>query len=84
MTLTEVIRKITPAVVAFGSRVVHSETSVAPGFPRIVGTGFVVDERGIVVTNQHVIDALADIPKPARFVMLFPAPVSRAGKLSLA
>jgi S1-C subfamily serine protease len=77
MTLTEVIRKITPAVVAFGSRLVQSDTSVAPGFPTIVGTGFIVDERGIVVTNQHVIDAVGKIPKPARFVMLFPEPVSR-------
>lgn len=76
MKLTEVIRKVSPAVVAFGSRLVPSETNIEPGFPLIIGTGFIVDERGLVLTNQHVIDAIAQVPKHARFVMLFPEPVN--------
>ena len=80
MKLTDVIRKVRPAVVAFGSRLSPSEAGTAPGFPPIVGTGFIVDERGMVLTNQQVIDAIEEIPAPARFVMLFPEPVSVNGK----
>ena len=80
MKLTDVIRKVSPAVVAFGSRVFPSETNIAPGFPPILGTGFVVDERGMVLTNQHVIDEIEKIPTSDRFVMLFPEPASVNGK----
>lgn len=80
MKLTEVIRKVTPTVVAFGSRFVPTESSVTPGFPVIIGTGFIVDERGLVITNEHVIEGIGKIPKPARFVMLFPEPVSEDGQ----
>jgi S1-C subfamily serine protease len=80
MKLIEVIRKVRPAVVAFGSRLAPSQTNTAPGFPPIIGTGFIVDERGLVLTNQHVVDAIETIPAQARFVMLFPDPVSIDGK----
>jgi S1-C subfamily serine protease len=80
MKLTEVIRKVSPAVVAFGSRLVPSERNITPGFPLIIGTGFIVDERGMILTNQHVIDAIAQVPNHARFVMLFPEPVNQDGK----
>jgi len=46
-------------VVALASRLVSRER---PQFPEIIGTGFVVDARGIVVTNRHVIDALQRLP----------------------
>ena len=83
MKLTEVIRKVTSAVVAFGSRFVPTESSVTPGFPAIIGTGFIVDERGLVITIEHVIEAIGKIPKPARLVMLFPEPVSECGQTRL-
>ena len=79
MKLTDVIRKVSSAVVAFGSRAVVSQSNVAPGFPTILGTGFIVDERGMVLTNQHVIDAIENIPPPAQFVMIFPEPTSVNG-----
>jgi hypothetical protein len=84
MKLTDVIRKVSPAVVAFGSRLYPSKTDVAPGFPPILGTGFIVDERGMVLTNQHVIDAVENIPTPARFVMIFPEPASVNGETNRA
>lgn len=79
MKLTEVIRKVSPAVVAFGSRLYPTDSVVPPGFPQIIGTGFVVDERGMVLTNQHVIDAMQKIPAHARVVMLFPEAIPRGG-----
>jgi S1-C subfamily serine protease len=80
MNLTEVIRKVSPSVVAFGSRLSTSKDDVAPGFPPIIGTGFIVDERGMVLTNQHVIDAIEKVPPLARIVMLFPQPKSVSGQ----
>jgi hypothetical protein len=46
-------------------------------FPRIIGTGFFGDERGIVVTNNHVIEALKQLPrlpngKSSAFALVFP------------
>ena len=74
MKLTDIIRAVSPAVVAFGSRLYHTQMSTAPGFPSLIGTGFIVDERGMVLTNQHVVDAVEKTPASARFVMLFPEP----------
>jgi S1-C subfamily serine protease len=61
--LADVFDKIRPTIVAFGSRVVITAPGGQPQFPEIVGTGFIVDSRGIVVTNAHVIKALQNLPK---------------------
>ncbi len=61
--LADVFDKIRPTIVAFGSRVVTTTPGRQPRFPEIIGTGFIVDSRGIVVTNAHVIEALTKLPK---------------------
>jgi S1-C subfamily serine protease len=61
--LADVFERIRPTIVAFGSRVVTTALGKQPRFPEILGTGFVVDSRGIVVTNAHVIEALAKLQK---------------------
>src|SRR6267143_1248169 len=61
--LAEVFDKIRPTIVAFGSRVVVTAPGRQPQFPEIIGTGFIVDSRGIVVTNAHVIEALTKLQK---------------------
>lgn len=53
MKLPDVIRAVSPAVVAFGSRIARSQNPEAPGFPPIIGTGFFVDKRGPVMTTGH-------------------------------
>jgi hypothetical protein len=50
---------VRPALVGFASRVVQGGL---PKFRHIIGTGFVVDERGIVATNRPVVDALMQLP----------------------
>lgn len=61
--LADVFEKVRPTIVAFGSRVVATALGKQPRFPEIVGTGFLVDSRGIAVTNSHVIDALTKLQK---------------------
>ena len=81
MLLSQVLRKVAPSVVAFGSRIALSRDINPPAFPPLVGTGFVVDSRGLVLTNQHVVEALAKIPGHARFVMVFPDPIAQEGQV---
>jgi len=64
-TLPEVYKKVKPSIVAFVQtvhRVADRSKEPVPKFPRIFGTGFVVDERGIIATNQHVVDAFSKVP----------------------
>ena len=76
MKLTEVIRSVSPSVVAFGSQIGRSAEPKAPGFPPLIGTGFFIDRRGLIATNEHVVEAMQQIPPASRFVMLFPEPTS--------
>ncbi len=62
MRLTKVYDAIRPSIVALGSRLVVTRAGEQPSFPEIVGTGFVVDRRGIIATNQHVVEALQKLP----------------------
>ncbi len=56
--LSDIYQQIKPAVVAIISKV-----STNPDFPDIIGTGFIVREDGIVLTNRHIIGAFKDLPK---------------------
>lgn len=51
-------KKIKPSVVAIVAKI-----SKNPDFPDIIGTGFVVREEGLILTNNHVIDAIPRLPK---------------------
>ncbi len=61
--LQETFEAVRPSIVAFASRLVATELGGVPVFPRIIGTGFVVDSRGIVLTNSHVVKALEALPR---------------------
>ncbi len=62
-TLSETYKSVKPAVIAFVARISPTDDPAErPKFPHIIGTAFVVDERGIVATNQHVVDAFAKAP----------------------
>jgi S1-C subfamily serine protease len=60
MELPETFEIIRPSIVALGSKL---DLIGGYPFPTIVGTGFVVDERGIILTNRHVAEALQSLPR---------------------
>lgn len=57
-TLAETYQKIRPSIVAITSKV-----SSNPDFPEIIGTGFVIDTDGLIVTCDHVIDVIKSLPR---------------------
>ncbi len=62
MNLVDLCRSVQPAVVAIVDTVVYSADGTTPEFADVIGTGFFVDETGIVVTNRHVVEDLKALP----------------------
>jgi S1-C subfamily serine protease len=62
MNLTELFDATQPCIVGFISRIIRG-TPQAPAFPPIFGTGYLVNNKGLVVTNRHVVDLFAQIPR---------------------
>lgn len=58
MTIPEAYKKIKPSIVAICSRV--SSNSY---FPDIIGTGFIIEKSGLILTNQHIIKAIRSLPR---------------------
>lgn len=77
MDLIQTFEKVRPSIVAFGSKLVLSKDGKEPLAPPLIGTGFIVDSRGIVVTNRHVAQALRELPRvpdtnaPGAFALVF-------------
>lgn len=80
-------KKLKPSVVAIVSRI-----SQRSDFPDIIGTGFIAHEDGIVITNNHVIEAIKKLPRrkgapddewPIRVMYLHDMPGKGVGKLFL-
>ncbi|MGB3549186.1 MAG: serine protease [Candidatus Binatus sp.] len=49
---------VKPSIVAIASRVFSN-----PEFPDIIGTGFIAEQDGVILTNDHVIRALKKLPR---------------------
>ncbi len=55
LTIPELVRRISPAVVHISTEDVTVNASGRPVPTGGVGTGFIIDANGLVVTNEHVI-----------------------------
>lgn len=68
MNLSDTYEKVKPSIVAFTLRRCLTATNSEnlnndqPSFPPILGTGFIIDKKGIIATNDHVAEKLE---KPA-------------------
>src|SRR3989344_1390136 len=78
-------KKLKPGIVAIVSKI-----SQRPDFPDIIGTGFIAHEDGIVITNNHVIEAIKKLPRrkgspddewPIRVMYLHDMPGKGVGKI---
>lgn len=61
-SLADTFDILRPSIIALASRHVPTLARQQPIFPEIIGTGFIVDTRGIAVTNMHVVEALQKLP----------------------
>ena len=66
MLFKNAYKRIKRSIVAFTQKHerLPDKNAKPPEFPTIIGTGFVVREDGIIVTNQHVVKAFTAVPRP--------------------
>src|SRR5688572_15970304 len=65
MTLGESYRQVKKSIVAFCPKHLAAPAGKsAPMFPPIIGTGFIVGENGIIVTNDHIVRAFRKQYRP--------------------
>ena len=54
--LVRLVKRVEPAVVNVTTTIVESNPSVGQQIGKAVGTGFIIDPDGVIVTNDHVIE----------------------------
>lgn len=59
--ITAIAERVTPAVVGIASVRVSYDFFFQPRYVQGIGTGVIVDERGYIVTNHHVVGKARDI-----------------------
>lgn len=66
MSFVNAYKRIKRSIVAFTQKYerLPDKNTKPPEFPTIIGTGFVIREDGIIVTNQHVVKAFSAVPRP--------------------
>lgn len=80
MSFLSVIQAIMPSAVALGRRSEVPKANARPSPPIIVGTGFIVDEGGLIATNRHVLEELERWPGEHNFVALLHRAESQDGE----
>lgn len=58
MNFPKKYKKMKSSIVAIASNI-----STQPDFPDIIGTGFIAHSEGVIITNNHVIEAINKLPR---------------------
>lgn len=61
LSIPEIVRKVTPGVVAIQTELTTYDIFLQPVPRQGAGTGFIIDSRGYIVTNNHVVDGAKKI-----------------------
>ncbi len=61
LSIPEIVKKITPSVVAVHTQVTAYDIFLQPIPSQGVGTGIIIDSNGYIVTNNHVIDGAQSV-----------------------
>jgi len=66
MELVESYKIVKKSIVAITLKYVphYDKQSMPTDFPPILGTGFIVNENGLIVTNDHILDAISKLWRP--------------------
>jgi len=60
MKLSESYEIVKKSIIAF----IPKYLPHTPAFPPIMGTGFIIRENGLIVTNDHILKVISKMPKP--------------------
>src|ERR1700677_4446497 len=61
-SLLDMYRSASQCVVAFINKMAKVPADQQPIFPGIIGTGFLVNSKGLAVTNRHVVEEMERLP----------------------
>jgi len=73
LSIPEIVRKVTPSVVAIQTEVITYDIFFQPIPQQGAGTGIIIDSQGYVVTNYHVVENAKNIQVTLTDGRTFPA-----------
>jgi len=80
--IADVVAKVKPSVVSINTEVVTYDIFNRPTTRQGAGSGWIIDENGLIVTNNHVVEGAEDVTVTLADGRTFPAEASSTDILS--
>jgi len=81
-SIADVVAKVKPSVVAINTEVVTLDIFNQPFTQEGAGSGWIIDENGLIVTNNHVVEGAESVTVPLSDGKTFPVETIRTDPLS--